>query len=42
MTNLTNEMSSNKNYLQNVKKGNINDINNYINNVSTYNFIKNV
>lgn len=39
MANLTNEINSNKNYLQNVKKGNINDINNYINNVSKYKFI---
>ena len=36
------QINPNKNPLQNVKKGNINDVNNYINNVSKYNFYKNI
>ena len=35
-------MNPNKNPLQSTKKGNINDVNNYINNVSKYNFYKNI
>ena len=33
------EINPNKNAFQNIKKGNINDINNYINNVSKYKII---
>ena len=36
------QINPNKNPLQNVKKGNINDVNNFINNVSKYNFYKNI
>ena len=34
------QINPNKNPLQNIKKGNINDVNNYINNVSKKIFIK--
>ena len=36
------QINPNKNPLQKIKKGNINDVNNYINNVSKYNFYKNI
>ena len=36
------QMNPSKSPLQNIKKGNINDVNNYINNVSKYNFYKNI
>lgn len=38
MSKLSNSISQSKNNLQNVKKGNMNDINNFINNVSQQNF----
>ena len=40
MSQLIKSTNPNKNYLQNLKKGNINDVNNFINNVSIYKFIK--
>ncbi len=36
MAQKTDNMNDKKNYLSQVKKGNINDINNFINNVSEY------
>ena len=37
MAKQTNDINKKDNYLQKVKKGNINEVNNFINNVSIYN-----